>query len=140
LETIGSPNPAKSIALVDDEAEEDEDTGATDEDDDDDTTAGALSTASSPSSLRDPSSSSGMAKNAKPSTSSDGAVTLDKYLAPTEVEAQLRLLWQHHKEILDFVWGRSMRRELERRRLRTSLQSPSSLKSEIESIGENKFI
>lgn len=129
METIGSPNSAesKSIATVDDEAEEDDDAGATDEDDDDDTTAGRLSAASS---LLYPQS-SGRAKSAKPSTSADGSqtVTLDKYLAPTEVEAQLRLLWQHHREILDFIWGRSMKRELDRRRLRSSLQSPSSLKS-----------
>lgn len=32
----------------------------------------------------------------------------DKYLAPYEVEARLRLLWDCHADFLDFVWCRSM--------------------------------
>ena len=30
----------------------------------------------------------------------------DKYLAPFEVEARMKLLWKSHHEYLDFVWGR----------------------------------
>lgn len=31
----------------------------------------------------------------------------DRYLMPVEVEAQLRLLWMHHEEVLDFIWLRA---------------------------------
>jgi len=31
----------------------------------------------------------------------------DRYLMPVEVEAQLRLLWMHHEEMLDFIWLRA---------------------------------
>jgi len=31
----------------------------------------------------------------------------DHYLIPIEVEAQLRLLWMHHQEMLDFIWLRA---------------------------------
>ena len=31
----------------------------------------------------------------------------DHYLMPIEVEAQLRLLWMHHQEMLDFIWLRA---------------------------------
>jgi DNA-directed RNA polymerase I subunit RPA1 len=33
----------------------------------------------------------------------------DKYLVPLEVQAQLQLLWRHHADILDFIWGRALR-------------------------------
>eukprot|EP00599_Poterioochromonas_sp_BG-1_P015385 CAMPEP_0173163672 /NCGR_PEP_ID=MMETSP1105-20130129/20063_1 /TAXON_ID=2985 /ORGANISM="Ochromonas sp., Strain BG-1" /LENGTH=1735 /DNA_ID=CAMNT_0014083779 /DNA_START=216 /DNA_END=5426 /DNA_ORIENTATION=- len=35
----------------------------------------------------------------------------DKYLAPLEVEAQIKLLWQQHTEFLNFIWTRSLRKE-----------------------------
>jgi DNA-directed RNA polymerase I subunit RPA1 len=38
-------------------------------------------------------------------TANDGK---DKYLAPYEVEARLRLLWDCHSDFLDFVWCRSL--------------------------------
>lgn len=38
-----------------------------------------------------------------------GAVEADKYLVPLEVEAIMQLLWQHHADILDFIWGRATR-------------------------------
>ena len=33
---------------------------------------------------------------------------MDKYLAPLEVQARMRLLWSQHEEFLHFIWGRAM--------------------------------
>lgn len=32
----------------------------------------------------------------------------DKYLPPVEVESQMKLLWFHQAELLDFIWGRAL--------------------------------
>lgn len=32
----------------------------------------------------------------------------DKYLAPVEIEAQMKLLWHNNADILDFIWSRSV--------------------------------
>jgi DNA-directed RNA polymerase I subunit RPA1 len=34
----------------------------------------------------------------------------DKYLAPLEVEAQIKLLWEEHAEFLNFIWSRSLQK------------------------------
>eukprot|EP01041_Mallomonas_annulata_P009274 gene9274-19252_t len=34
----------------------------------------------------------------------------DKYLAPIEVEAHLKLLWAQHADLLDYIWGRAQGR------------------------------
>jgi len=38
-----------------------------------------------------------------------GAVAADKFLVPMEVEAIMQLLWKHHADVLDFIWGRATR-------------------------------
>jgi DNA-directed RNA polymerase I subunit RPA1 len=38
----------------------------------------------------------------------DGAKEHDKYLAPSEVEAQLKLVWHENTAILDFIWSRAV--------------------------------
>jgi DNA-directed RNA polymerase I subunit RPA1 len=39
------------------------------------------------------------------------ASSADKYLAPIEVEARMRLLWKNQGEILDFIWTRALMRK-----------------------------
>jgi len=39
----------------------------------------------------------------------DGAIAeTDKYLVPIEVQGQIKLLWSHHSEILNVIWGRAL--------------------------------
>lgn len=33
----------------------------------------------------------------------------DKYLVPIEVEAQIKLLWRHHQDLLFFIWSRAFK-------------------------------
>jgi DNA-directed RNA polymerase I subunit RPA1 len=39
------------------------------------------------------------------------ASSADKYLAPIEVEARMKLLWKNQGEILDFIWTRALMRK-----------------------------
>lgn len=36
----------------------------------------------------------------------------DKYLVPIEVEAQIKLVWLQHKELLDIIWSRAINNDL----------------------------
>jgi len=51
----------------------------------------------------------GKGKQAEKAAVVPGAVAADKYLAPLEVEAVMQLLWMHHADVLDFIWGRATR-------------------------------
>ncbi len=48
--------------------------------------------------------SSGNKAGNKKDNSTDG----DKYLAPVEVEAQIKLLWEQHPELLNYIWTRAL--------------------------------
>lgn len=81
----------------------DEDVGATDDDDDDDDETIRERRQSHAGTPSERSPDAPIASSNTPG---------DKYLVPSEVEAQIKLLWQQHKELLDYIWSRAIKKEL----------------------------
>ena len=47
-----------------------------------------------------------MSEEQKKQPAEKAANSKDTYFVPSEVEAQIELLWKQNKDILDFVWSR----------------------------------
>jgi DNA-directed RNA polymerase I subunit RPA1 len=98
LDTLNRQEQGMEVDNSDEEFEmfNNEDTDEETTEDEDDVGDKATTTTTTPGS-----------KGAK-SSSSGKQAEADKYLAPLEVEAQIKLLWQNHQEFLNFIWTRGI--------------------------------